>query len=64
VVKDFSFLLGGFFYFVGTVFYAVGPVNGKNVWWYFVIFMWMAGSIFFLISSLLLGYRQFELGTI
>jgi len=61
VVKDVCFLCGGVFFFVGTVFYAVGPVNGQNTWWYFVIFTWMAGSIFFLVAALLLGYRQFYL---
>jgi hypothetical protein len=64
VVKDVCFLGGGFFYFVGTDFYAAGPADGKTTWWYYVIFMWMVGSIFFLLAALLLGYRQFHLGLI
>jgi len=61
VARDVCSLWGGLLYFVGTVFYAVGPVKGGNTWWYVAIAMWMTGSVFYLGSAFFLGYRHFHL---
>jgi hypothetical protein len=47
---------GGWCFFVGTVMYLHGPLEGQ--WYFDVLCIWTAGSFFFLLGSFFLGYRH------
>ncbi len=49
--------LGGWSFFIGTIMYLHGPLEGP--WYLHVLDIWTAGSIFFLLGSLSLAYRHF-----
>ena len=51
--------LGAWLFFIGTVMYYNGPLDGSFYFW--IITSWMVGSVFFFIGSIFLGYRHFVL---
>ena len=52
--------IGGWCFFVGTIMYLHGPLEGQ--WYFDVLCIWTAGSAFFFLGSLFLGYRHWVMG--
>eukprot|EP00123_Amoebidium_parasiticum_P013970 comp22254_c0_seq1/m.32877 comp22254_c0_seq1/g.32877 ORF comp22254_c0_seq1/g.32877 comp22254_c0_seq1/m.32877 type:complete len:239 (-) comp22254_c0_seq1:921-1637(-) len=52
--------LGGWSFFVGTLMYQQGPLEG--LWYSAILAIWMAGSCFFTNGALFLGYRHAIMG--
>ncbi len=48
--------LGGWYFFVGTIMYTRGT---EGPWYLHVLYVWTAGSLFFLLGSFSLAYRHF-----
>jgi hypothetical protein len=48
---------GAWSFFIGTIMYLHGPLEGP--WYIHVLYIWTAGSFFFLLGSFSLAYRHF-----
>lgn len=57
---EFDAGLGGWFFFIGTLMFNHGPLEGN--FYHTILNIWMAGSVFFTLGSLFLGFRHFVMG--
>jgi len=51
--------LGGWLFFIGSVMFISGPLEGP--WYESVLFIWMIGSIYYTIGALFLCYASYQL---
>eukprot|EP00386_Alphamonas_edax_P013123 GDKI01040646.1.p2 GENE.GDKI01040646.1~~GDKI01040646.1.p2 ORF type:complete len:240 (-),score=76.63 GDKI01040646.1:321-1040(-) len=61
---EFGACCGAWCFFFGTIMFNLGPLEGPNSVLNEVLWVWVAGSCFFTVGGLFLGYRHFVMDVV